>query len=559
MLGSRTLPTIAAILMAILGLSNPAFAQKIGRDWHEDAVAGFKFRPLKDWAFIPVSQGDRERMGKLLEMNSEKALNVKLPGNQIGQWKPSLYAFQMREPSGAASTGGGSLRNRVSEEKKRPTIEVIIERVFGNLRDFKKGLSDPYFGPKEEKLSKKAVGQHVTYTAFDPNGVDLVLDCWTISLPEWDVGFVWLIPESDAKKYLKAVKKSMRTLTFMELKTDAIEKVTGDDNYSSFLAYQKEQAQKIPGWRIVEVPSKRFLIITSSGNDRFIKSVIERLEKSRDLYEVDFPPKEEINFVSMVRLCKDREELQSYGKTGSGTAGFFNPNSRELVLYDASQTNKKESFAVMSHEAFHQYCFFLFDEANAHRWFDEGQGDYYGAYNMDGKKPKPTAHMPGGLDRYQGIKEMVRNENYVPISKLIRMTHEQWYGNNDSYHGVASYNQSWSLVYFLREGMRGKVSRKVWKKEYADIIPNYTKHLFAEYAKAKKAIRDDIDKVIEKAGGESALTPDDLMRLREQQKKAPISDGEKMNIWNKATAESWGKIDMDVFEEDWLTFVKKHL
>ncbi|HJM38563.1 MAG TPA: hypothetical protein QGG59_00435 [Planctomycetota bacterium] len=559
MLGSRTLPTLLAILLASLGLTSPSYAQKVGRDWHEDAEAGFKFRPLKEWAFIPVPQGDRERMGKLLEMNSEKALNVKLPGNQIGQWKPSLYAFQMREPSGTPTTGDGGLRNRVSEEKKRPTIETVIQRVFGNLRDFKKGMQDPYYGPKEEKLTKKALGQHVTYSAFDPNGIDLVLDCWTISLPEWDVGFVWLIPEKDAKKYLKTVKKSMKTLTLMDLKTDSLDKVEGDANYESFVAYQKEQAAKIPGWRIVEVPSKRFLITTSSENTRFIKSVIERLEKSRDLYEVDFPPKEEITFVSMVRLCKDREELQSYGDTGPGTAGFFNPNSRELVLYDASQTNKKESFAVMSHEAFHQYCFFLFDEANAHRWFDEGQGDYYGAYNMDGKKPKPTAHMPGGLDRYQGIKEMVRNENYVPISRLIRMTHEQWYNNNDSFHGVASYNQSWSLVYFLRQGMRGEVSRRTWKKEYADIIPNYTRHLFAEFAKTKKSIRDEIEKVIEKAGGESALPPDDLTRLREQQKKANVSDEQKLKIWNKATAESWGKIDIDVFEEDWLAFVKKDM
>ena len=61
------------------------------------------------------------------------------------------------------------------------------------------------------------------------------------------------------------------------------------------------------------------------------------------------------------------------------------------VEYDRNST-----YAVMTHEAFHQYCFFLFDQSEAHRWFDEGHGDYYGGAKFSGRRAKITSKMPAG-------------------------------------------------------------------------------------------------------------------------------------------------------------------
>ena len=54
---------------------------------------------------------------------------------------------------------------------------------------------------------------------------------------------------------------------------------------------------------------------------------------------------------------------------------------------------------VMRHEAFHQYCHFLFGQSEAHRWFDEGHADYYGGMKVTGSRGKITPKMPAGLDR----------------------------------------------------------------------------------------------------------------------------------------------------------------
>jgi hypothetical protein len=65
------------------------------------------------------------------------------------------------------------------------------------------------------------------------------------------------------------------------------------------------------------------------------------------------------------------------------------------VLFDAVSVDRNMTYAVMSHEAFHQYCHFLFEQSEAHRWFDEGHGDYYGGVEFKGNKAVITSTMPG--------------------------------------------------------------------------------------------------------------------------------------------------------------------
>lgn len=552
---TRRIPFILIGLVGLLLLSAPAFGQKLGRGKYEDKDLGFQLKTLKDWSFTPLD--DRKVAGGLvLKMSADKALNVKVAGNQIMQFNFGMQAYRLDQPE--ATTGGestGGLRNRVNKETKRPTVEELIPKWYSDLRDFKEYMDEPFDGPEEKKITKGLVARHVTYRAFHAEGFEILLDTWTFPTNDYDIAFVWIVAEDDAKKYLKAYEKSMKSFRLIEKKEEKMEKVAGDGDYGSFLSYTQEKAAKTPGWRVLEVPSKRFLLVTSSEDNRFLKDVTSRLEKSIDLYEKDFPPVIKTEFVSIVRVCGTHEEFMRYGDTSPNTAGYFNPGSKELVIYDNKERNRNETFAVMSHEAFHQYCHFLFNEAEAHRWFDEGQGDYYGCFDMDKRIPKVTAHMPGGLDRLPHIKSMLKADNYVPISRFIRMDHSQWYNNNSSYNGIASYAQSWSMVYFLRQGMRGKVPGKYWEKEYANIIPNYTKHLFAGYAETRAAVQSEIDEIIEKAGGENAIPPEDLKRLR----NIRVDKEAKSKIWNKATAESWGKVDIEAFEENWKAFVSEDL
>ena len=138
----------------------------------------------------------------------------------------------------------------------------------------------------------------------------------------------------------------------------------------------KMNSRRTASWRAIGTPSKRFVVLTNATKKAFIKEVLKRLEVSRDVYEQDFPPPADFNAGSVIRICKSREEFQRFSGAGGGVAGYFSPMSVELVLYDNVETDRNSTYAVVSHEAFHQYCHFLFGQSEAHRWFDEGDCDF---------------------------------------------------------------------------------------------------------------------------------------------------------------------------------------
>jgi hypothetical protein len=237
-------------------------------------------------------------------------------------------------------------------------------------------------------------------------------------------------------------------------------------------------------------------------------------------------------------------------------AGYFNPGTTELVLYDNKDQDRRATLAVMSHEAFHQYCYFLFDRSEAHRWFDEGHGDFYGCYEFKGRKATPTAHMPGGLDRYQGAKTLVRENKYKPIFVHINYNHPQWQSQGPN--NTSCYEQSWSIIHMLRMGALGKVSKKVWRDEYGDIIPNYIKVLHDGYQAAYAEQRAELEAELEKLP-KSDKTAELRLAIETQLKRPRVGEERKLEIWKAAMDASWGQVDIEQFEEHWVEFVSDHL
>lgn len=544
------------LLFSFSVLDAPAMAQKAGSKYVSDTSNGFEFKPLKDWAGIPV-KADLKARAVIARFSSED-IRVKLPNNSLSQAKAELYLFRFDTPDAVTGSDSGGLRSRAGGETRRPTIEEWIPRMF-DFRDFKEeGLKEPILEPEEEKLKKGLVARHATYGANSANGFRVILDTWTITLPDFDLVYLWVLPDQekrDNKKWLSTFEKSVKTLRTIEVESGP-KRVTEGASYEEQFAFHKAEAEKTPGWTAVETPSKEYIIKTSSDDDDFIEEVIERLEASRRVFEQDFPPSKKIEHISVVRVCKDRDEFSQYGNTQPGVAGYFNPGTTELVLYDAKERDRRETLAVMSHEAFHQYCYFLFDRSEAHRWFDEGHGDFYGCYEFKGKKATPTAHMPGGLDRYQNAKTLVRENKFKPIFVHINYNHPQWQSQGPG--NTSPYEQSWSIIYMLRMGTLGKVSGKVWKDEYENIIPNYIKTLHEGYQKAyeeeRAQLRSELENLPE--GDEAA----ELRAAIESRLARPrVGQERKLEIWKAAMDASWGQIDIEEFEENWKEFVLDHM
>lgn len=524
-----------ALLPILLALAVPT--QDPGRTYHTDEYHGFRFKPLKDFEPVPIPPGGED--SGLAARFGGPTMIIEVEGYGRASLDTQLVVFAMEEQEFSEEDQGRS----TTRVRRRDVLEEL-QKTLPWLRDSK--------GPEEDEEERigKIEARRRTYRE-SAGRFEMMADIWTFPLDHADIHLVYVFGAEKDKKWLGATRRSAKTFQLVErVIPEPSDRPTGEMSYDEQLEAAKARTAKTPPWRALPTPSEKFIIVTSSDDDRFLDEVIERLELSREIFEKDFPPPANFDAVSIVRICASADEFHTYGGTSSGVAGWFNPGTTELVLYDAVNINRNSSFAVMSHEAFHQYCHFLFGQSEAHRWFDEGHGDYYGGIEINGRRAEITKRMPAGLDRYMVIKQMLREESYKPVEEHIHYSHREWQNQGPS--NVSCYAQSWSIVYFLRQGALGQVSRRVWKKEYADIIPNYVTTLAAGFSEAYAAILAEREAEAEKQG--RPLTDEERDINRQD-----LSGDQKQEIWRRAMDASWGQIDIDQFEEDWIEFVDKHL
>lgn len=554
----RLLMTAVAVTVV---LAAPAAAQKVDNKYREFPAYGFKFKPMKDWSDVPIQE--REKLaGRIAQMDGERGIYVETDGGRM-PFTPSLLVLKIDPQAVVTDTeseGEGGLRGRVDrEEAKEKTGKDYVLANFNGIRAAE--FAEVEVEVDEVKVEKDFYARRelIPTLLVGNAAVDVVFDVWIFPMNDFKVVFLWLYPQDKkiAKKYASAVEKSMKSFSFEEVVEAEVKWIDEDSPYEDIVKYHEAEVAQTPGWRVLETPSKKYLIKTNSDKDRHLDDVIDRLEASRELFEEDFPPSEEMKHVSVVRICATAEDFHKYGKTGGGVAGWFSPASTELVLFFDTDMGYDMTMSVMTHEGFHQYCHFLFHESEAHRWFDEGHGDYYGAFEMKGKSLKPNEDMKGGLARVPEMKEMIRNGTYKPLSQHLRFDHGQWQSQGPS--NVSCYAQSFTLVYFLREGARGRVSSKYWKDEYAEIIPNYIKHLSEGYQEAYAEIRAETQKLLDELKNNGDAKKEDILRIEKQLAGIKVRGERMQQIWNKALAESWGKIDENEFEERWIAFIEDEL
>lgn len=170
---------------------------------------------------------------------------------------------------------------------------------------------------------------------------------------------------------------------------------------------------------------------------------------------------------SVLRVVKDQSSYFAYGGP-PGSAGYWNPGSQELVVYDDQKGGgRRDTWATVNHEAFHQYIFYFYGMLSPHYWYNEGTGDYYGGAEYNGRKYeiKPFQWRTGL------IQQMLNEERYVPLKEFVRMPRELYYGNSPYGTDIGDhYAQGWSFVYFLRTG---KGRAKGWKPAWEQILPTY--------------------------------------------------------------------------------------
>lgn len=524
----------------LFALAGDAPAQGLAKTLYKDKVNGFKFRPPSKFGVVPAREG-LQAYGILCFMDSKLKAS-----------RASVYVLKLDDESGRE---GGPYQAKKSKKKKGES-SVLAKRP--KLTDYLALQFEDRFRPSRTQVDKEFKVKGVPGRHRQWRIGAYIVDAFSYPGPDADVHLLYFVSERftgerAGRKWLKMQKKSGRSFERM---TTAKQVDESNMDYEALVKFHKVKDAQYKDWRIVPTPSKKYIIKTSSKRGAFIKNAITRLERSRKLFEKDFPPEkfgQEMTAVSVVRICDTPEEFHKYGGTSRGVAGWFNPSTEELVLYSGVKDKERDAltYGVMSHEAFHQYCHFLFQRSEAHRWFDEGHGDYYaGATWYKGKAyVKPEAESRG-INRLPEAKAMVEDGSMVSLRKHLNFTHRQWQSQGP--RNISCYAQSWSIVYMLRQGALGKVPKQYWKKEWENVIPNYMNTLLKGYA----------DEYAEILAEREKDAKDEKRELKEDEKDIDRSDlktSQRNKIWEDAMEASWGQIDLDEFEGMWLDYITNGL
>jgi hypothetical protein len=303
------------------------------------------------------------------------------------------------------------------------------------------------------------------------------------------------------KHFERAFKRVAESFKFHDKRAKEVERIDDLDGVNITPEKRREiETGMVKGWDVIVSPKKNYIVIynTKRGtNHRLAKEIARRIEMIREqIYEVQFPPAQPIDAVSIVRVCENASEYFTYGGP-RGSAGYWSPMTEELVFYDASPSKRPDdnTLSVLYHEAFHQYIHYSVGRVAPHSWFNEGHGDYYAGAKLRGRKFKiyPFKWRIGRIKNaiVQGLRPFtevtdddgnVRRKweprGYTPLEDLVRFSQREYY----SYPGVC-YAQGWSLVYFLREVVP---KNKKYNAKWGHILDTYFDTLKAEVAKAKE-------------------------------------------------------------------------
>ncbi|NUN53410.1 MAG: hypothetical protein HUU06_11575 [Planctomycetaceae bacterium] len=524
--------------------------------FHEDKLVGFRFRPLSDWAAVPPGTDPNDpKIGGYYSDAAKYDRTIK-PELEI-------YAFKVQREEVATEGGGGEEGGK----EKRPQdltpqdARDMFREQFGAkstrdrvraMMDEKYQIAEQLYASWPEKLQKKnksllARKDPVEKELKAGDGVLTLLDAdcvvaitngeiWEFKIvagfiqnDEYEVGVIYQIPGDQWKRYSQGVVASLRSMEFMDgaevadARKDLADALSGakTDDERWLEAIKRKVG---PGW--AHLQTKNYLLVYDKAvkPDR-VKLIAKQIEAIRlDVYEQMFPADRPVTAISVVRVCKDRDQYGQYGGPG-GSAGYWNSAEQELVFFEDTSA-KKDALRVLNHEAFHQYIFYSVGSISPHDWFNEGHGDYFSGHDFGGTGKfvaKPFSWRQGIIKGAMGSK------SYIPLKTFVTYSHQQYYGPQIG----QNYAQGWSLIWFLRR-TKNPAWQGILEKYFNTLKSEVTKWVDEQIAEQKKSGEY-------KEGWKPAFTPDDV----------------EENARKKALDAAFGSFDDKTwqrFEKEWLDF-----
>lgn len=460
-----------------------------------------KYLVHRKLAAVPMKIGD-------IDPHTRARYKPDDPGDYIrGQYSWELYVLEFpkagakpKQPADGEKEGGGTT-----------TTTVEIEDSPFRAKDFREwvtekdgGIKDRTFKIKaEKKKGRRDTPDHEYYEYAD---VDDRFGFWyrcaaVYDFPDREIALMVNIPainkpepKDNWHKWAYRMVTSLEPLADDEIASnDEVDEKR--DEFASTperkaeLDKAKANISNLAHWDYFTMPN--YIVLYSwdpekpqkqRESHKFARTMVEALEECRELYIRDYPPHDKmVQMYSVLRICDKYDEFMKYGDTPPGVIGWFNPGTKELVIFN-DQTNliggDDDVRATAFHEGWHQYAHSYFGEkVELHRWFDEGSGDFYGAHTRRGRDWRYETDR----GRYQSIRSQVARGNFIPTREIVSWNKDKFYGSRAPDH----YAQGYSLVDFLRRGSERLGSR--FPERWGQILEIYRKTML-ETKDQKKAV-----------------------------------------------------------------------
>jgi hypothetical protein len=443
-----TLSLLAAGCLAasLCAASSLAAKERLGKTFR-NTVEGYSLRVPAEWEQVPLQP-------------NEQLVTAKFSGSSNLGFSPDLeilrWKLDVETPDPTVGEG---------EEPKKPEDAANATRIirvgpqnfsqwFDFLRERLKMRGDCEIARDSEIRSKdRTPGRHIE---LDAGQIQVSIGTFRYGGVEFAV--VYMCHERDWKGAQRVFAASIRSFQREEVEADAAS-VAAEMRINNFGGTDEQYSRRVEarqglpdGWDAFDSENYVYLYNADRSLVRRLSQHIEGIRAQ--LYEKIFPPDREIEAISVVRICKDRDTYMAYGGP-PGSAGYWNHVDEELVFYE-DENNVRDSFAVLYHEAFHQYIFYSVGDIAPHIWYNEGHGDYFA-----GAKYRGGRFTIGPFQwRLGTFKNMQATGRTIPLDKFIRMSKAEYYSNARD-----CYAQGWAFVYYLREEAR----LADWKR----ILPTY--------------------------------------------------------------------------------------
>jgi hypothetical protein len=449
--------------------------------WYEDTDdLGFKLRLPQGWDFIPPKPGEKNLLGRCDAGPAQVILAADPPGSVSWNYQMWLVAFDQR----AAPPEQGATERPPAED-----LHEWIERFGpGGMRGWRED--------EGQRRGGKSQGLESSEHEFvEIMGEDTEVRLYALVqrlAPGVSVAVVFNGPGgSKWSQHRSAARALARTLRPIAVEPgNPAEAGTPRDQQRAVLEAEVARSGQ---WELHETP--HYFVITNNQDREFISEALERLEAIREVFVGFYPPElaERLRGAAataqqaarqvparaapaeggppprtgVVRICASREQYRSYGGP-EGTGGYFSAKSGELVLFDDKQVQGRDAtWSALAHEAFHQFIHGHFGELRPHPWYNEGHGDFFGAFEYTHQR----FQLARSQERIRSVQDSIRGGRVAPLSELVRWSKQEYYGDNPRELGRAQcYAQGWSLVYFLRTGAD---RARGWQPAWGAILDTY--------------------------------------------------------------------------------------